>query len=462
MTKVFFLNRSAASWLALFLFSLGWPELNTPLFQWPFQIGPNTLEASTSPPLRVLGVQHELQFAQVPGFQRKNIWIGLEYDLLMDWARENHKRIEFVSYTNPDQAQQDFINGEGDILIGRWSQTLNHNLWLESNPFETTQLGLYCDRENASKYSSKLDSLTEPIFVDRRYFYDFNKSDLGSLNTKKIEYAHFDSLLILDVDTQNRCFVFEERWADFEVKFHRQLKKELILNRRVPLVWKVNPGRPDLRLSLNSWIKNKRKSGHLQRVQSRYYSSLRSLFPSDIRNIEENLSARFRSYQSLFQSSAQAHDVPWTLLAAISYQESHWNNEAVSPTKVRGIMQITRPTALFLGVSDILNVEQTIPAGARYIQHLWSRWPEKLTFRERAKLTLISYNMGYQHVLDVQRWLIRKNKDPYSWLNIVEALKAKEAPSSSSEFELGYARGSEAIKFTERVLSLEIFLRRAL
>jgi membrane-bound lytic murein transglycosylase MltF len=70
--------------------------------------------------------------------------------------------------------------------------------------------------------------------------------------------------------------------------------------------------------------------------------------------------------------------------------------------------------------------------------------------------------MGYQHVLDVQRWLIRKNKDPYSWLNIVEALKAKEAPSSSSEFELGYARGSEAIKFTERVLSLEIFLRRAL
>ena len=461
MTKIFLMNR-IRPWVLLLLLSFTWPQRNDLPLQWSFQIGPNILEASSAPPLRVLGVQHELQFAEVPGFQNKKIWIGVEFDLLMDWARETGRKIEFISYASPDEAHQDFIDGYGDLLLGRWSQTLNHHLWLETGPFETTRLGLYCDQGVSQSGRKDKKSGAESVFVDRRYFYDFNKIDSKALNSSKVEYAHFDSLSLHELETPDRCWVLEERWADFELKFHTQLRKERVFPRRIPLVWKVNPRRADLRSSLNSWIKIKKNSGYLERVQSRYYSSLRSLFPSDIKHLEDNVPTRFFPYQSLFKSSAQDHDVPWTLLAAISYQESHWNNDAVSPTKVRGIMQITRPTALFLGVSDILDVEQTIPAAARYIQHLWDLWPEKLSFRERAKLTLISYNLGYQHVLDVQRWLVKNKKDPYSWSHIVQALRAKESCQQSSEFELGYARGSEAIKFAERVLSLETFLRRAL
>ena len=41
----------------------------------------------------------------------------------------------------------------------------------------------------------------------------------------------------------------------------------------------------------------------------------------------------------------------WRLLAAISYQESHWNPRAKSPTGVRGMMMLTLPTAREMGTS---------------------------------------------------------------------------------------------------------------
>ena len=41
-------------------------------------------------------------------------------------------------------------------------------------------------------------------------------------------------------------------------------------------------------------------------------------------------------YRPLFETAGRHQDLPWTLLAAQAYQESHWNPEATSPTGVRG------------------------------------------------------------------------------------------------------------------------------
>ncbi|MEX0631391.1 transglycosylase SLT domain-containing protein [Serratia ureilytica] len=54
----------------------------------------------------------------------------------------------------------------------------------------------------------------------------------------------------------------------------------------------------------------------------------------------------------------------WKLLAAIAYQESHWNPQATSPTGVRGLMMLTRATADGLGVNDRLDPEESIQGGA--------------------------------------------------------------------------------------------------
>ena len=39
---------------------------------------------------------------------------------------------------------------------------------------------------------------------------------------------------------------------------------------------------------------------------------------------------------------------------SISYQESKWNNEAISPTGVKGLMMLTKNTAKMLKVNRML------------------------------------------------------------------------------------------------------------
>jgi membrane-bound lytic murein transglycosylase F len=48
---------------------------------------------------------------------------------------------------------------------------------------------------------------------------------------------------------------------------------------------------------------------------------------------------------ALIEKVAKEFRIDWRLLAAISYQESHWDPTARSPTGVRGMMMLTRPTA---------------------------------------------------------------------------------------------------------------------
>ena len=54
---------------------------------------------------------------------------------------------------------------------------------------------------------------------------------------------------------------------------------------------------------------------------------------------------RLPRYRDWFKDAAQRYGVDWRVIAAIGYQESHWDPAAISPTGVRGIMMLTTDTA---------------------------------------------------------------------------------------------------------------------
>ena len=59
----------------------------------------------------------------------------------------------------------------------------------------------------------------------------------------------------------------------------------------------------------------------------------------------DRVNQRLPELEDLFKEAANSSDLHWTLLAAISYQESHWNTRAISKTGVRGLMMLTQTTA---------------------------------------------------------------------------------------------------------------------
>ena len=78
-------------------------------------------------------------------------------------------------------------------------------------------------------------------------------------------------------------------------------------------------------------------------------------------------------YEDKFKKAAFINNIDWKLLAAISYQESKWNNDAISPTGVRGLMMLTENTANMLNV-DRLIPDESIDGASRYIKSLGQKY----------------------------------------------------------------------------------------
>ena len=153
-----------------------------------------------------------------------------------------------------------------------------------------------------------------------------------------------------------------------------------------------------------------------------------------------------------------ASEIDWKLLAAISYQESHWDPLATSPTGVRGLMMLTRNTAQSLGLSDRTDAEQSISGGMRYIQDMMTKVPESVPQEERIWFALAAYNMGYAHMLDARALTAKQKGNPDSWADVKQRLPLLSQKPWYSKLTYGYARGHEAYTYVENIRKYQISL----
>jgi membrane-bound lytic murein transglycosylase F len=153
----------------------------------------------------------------------------------------------------------------------------------------------------------------------------------------------------------------------------------------------------------------------------------------------------------VFQEVAEAHDIDWRLLAAIGYQESHWDPEASSPTGVRGLMMLTRNTAKLLGLGDRTDPEQSIEGGARYFLRMWRRMPDRIQEPDRTWMALAAYNMGWGHLEDARVLTQRQGGNPDLWRDVSQRLPLLTQERYYSQTKYGYARGTEAQRYVRNI-----------
>ena len=106
-------------------------------------------------------------------------------------------------------------------------------------------------------------------------------------------------------------------------------------------------------------------------------------------------------YDQLIKKNAKLIGWDWRLLASMIWNESMFHIQARSPRGAMGLMQMMPTTARSFGLSDMLDPEENIAAGARYIQMLqktfsaFSTDPEAVT-----RLTIAAYNCGEGRTLE--------------------------------------------------------------
>lgn len=91
------------------------------------------------------------------------------------------------------------------------------------------------------------------------------------------------------------------------------------------------------------------------------------------------------------QDSAMRHAVPAPIVEAVAWQESRFNQAAVSPKGARGVMQLMPGTASTLGV-DPADLRGNIDGGAAYLAEQIRRFGD-------LRLALAAYNAGPNAVL---------------------------------------------------------------
>ncbi len=193
------------------------------------------------------------------------------------------------------------------------------------------------------------------------------------------------------------------------------------------------------------------ENGDLQRIRDRYYRHSAAFDYVGTRTFRRHIKRRLGKYQEHFIEAEATTGIDWRLLAALSYQESHWDPGAVSPTGVRGLMMLTQTTAEVLGVTDRIDPEQSIQGGAAYLDRMKARIAPEIREPDRTWLALAAYNVGFGHLKDAQDIVRQQRGDPNSWLDVKQALPLLAKRKYYSRSSYGYARGWEPVKYVENI-----------
>jgi len=208
---------------------------------------------------------------------------------------------------------------------------------------------------------------------------------------------------------------------------------------------------PILLEKAQKFFKRIEKDGTLQRLLDRYYGHIRRLQHADVSGILEKMRTVLPGLRIHFHRAEELTGLDWRLIAALAYQESHWDRLATSPTNVRGLMMLTEETADLMKVTDRLDARQSILAGARYLLTLKDTLPPRIAEPDRTWIALASYNQGYGHIEDGRVLTQRLGLNPDSWLDLKKALPLLSRSEYFENLKHGYARGGEAVVLTESV-----------
>jgi membrane-bound lytic murein transglycosylase F len=163
------------------------------------------------------------------------------------------------------------------------------------------------------------------------------------------------------------------------------------------------------------------------------------------------LNSRFPRYQQLFEEAELETGIDWRLLAAIAYQESHWDAKAVSPTGVRGLMMLTERTAGMMDVADRHDARESIFGGARYFEGVLRKIPERIPVEDRLWLAVAAYNIGFGHVEDARIITQTQGGNPDDWEAVRERLPLLADEGWYTRVERGFARGSVPVIYVDNI-----------
>ena len=225
--------------------------------------------------------------------------------------------------------------------------------------------------------------------------------------------------------------------------------------------WALPPdAKGGLAAEIEEFLAAARTDDTLARLSDRYFGHIRRLDDTAVTTFLARIRARLPRYRPHFQEAQALTGIDWRFLAALAYQESHWDPLATSWSGVRGMMMLTSETADRLGVHDRLDPRESILGGARYLAMLREQLPDDVSEPDRSWMAAAAYNLGMGHMNGARTIAQRMGKNNTSWLDMKAVLPLMSRPEYASRLKAGAARGGEAVIMAENIRNYHDILMR--
>jgi membrane-bound lytic murein transglycosylase F len=225
------------------------------------------------------------------------------------------------------------------------------------------------------------------------------------------------------------------------------------------LGWAVKKGERALLGKINAFFEKIKQDGTFEDIYKRYYACVEKFDHLDITKFKQRIQARLPRYERVIKKASEKHGFDWRLIAALIYQESQFNPRARSFTGVRGLMQLTMPTAQEMGIENRLDPEQSILGGVKYLRKLYDLY-DVAEGQDRLFLSLAAYNVGNGHVMDARGLALNMKLDPNKWSSLEKTLPLLSKARYYKKSQFGYCRGAEPVFHVQSILTYYDILKR--
>ena len=399
------------------------------------------------------------RYDQTTFYESADGFSGLEYDLVTLFAK--HLGVK-VNFKTPDtfseilsQTQQ---GGFADFTAAGLTITAERNKrFLFTPPYQkiTEQL-VY---RSGTKRPKKPEDLSKGILEIVQGTSHNESLLLLKKDTPKLKW-----LINTELETDELLYLINERLIDYTIADSNQITLLRRFYPKLHVAFDISPPRSlawafaksgDLSLynEVAQFFKKIQENKTLAQLLERHYGHVKQIQYVGNCTFKKHVISRLPLYRHLFKEAAEKNEIDWRLLAAISYQESHWNKRALSPTGVRGLMMLTLGTAKDLHVTDRTDPKQSIDGGALYLKQRLKKFPTRIQEPDRTWFALASYNVGFGHVNDARILAQRLGKNPDKWVDVKEMLPLLSQKKWYSQTRHGYARGKEPVVYVTNIRS---------
>lgn len=359
---------------------------------------------------------------------------GIQYEMAREFVKYLNnkylkgKKLKIVFEMIPvdfDQLIPMLNAGKGDIIAVGLTRTSNRDSQVSFTvPYQVANDVIVTRQELANQtWKGKT------FYVQKNSSYSYALLKQGNLVKVKEIDPNLNAENIMELVSLKKYdyTLVNSFWAESISKRFKNLVilKDMAFRKNVQISWAARKNNPHLLKELNSFLPKVRKGTLLGNTFGhKYFYDLGRIQSEDF----DLATSRISKYDETFKKYAKKYNFDWRLLAAISLQESRFNQEIENKWGAIGLFQIKKMTANepYIAIGPINgkeNFDNNIHAGTKYLSWIKKTFfdsQKDLSEEEKLRLMLAAYNAGPKRVKEAIEKAKEMKLNPNFWFRNIE------------------------------------------